>query len=282
MSNELITHVLSFAASRKARVLFVGDSSLSYDAIIRIPNYSDNEEGKFIIKVKGDAEKVSRDAIIDLIVLSKVSNSTPIIVGIKYGDEEMIDGVAYKVHGVYAVGVRTFKRILDNDNIKFVKDKGIIKASVKGQLLRKLRENRGMSLGDLAKMLGVTRRTIYEYERGSIEASERTARMLVNLFDEDLLNNVDLRPSDNDVLNDVKTREEMVDDNIRELLPSFKLYSLLKAHTKVAAHSTDESYLVEDKRRLSNEVVNVAKVLGVGLALIESDKRDVEFLESRN
>lgn len=74
----------------------------------------------------------------------------------------------------------------------------------------------------------------------------------------------------------------MVDEDIRELLPSFRLYSLLKAHTKVAAHSPSESYLVEDKRRVSNEVFSVAKVLGVGLALIESDKRDVEFLESRN
>lgn len=172
MSNELITHVLGLAASRRAKVLLVGDSSLSYDAIIRIPNYRDNEEGKFIVKIKEDAERVSREAIVDLIVLSRVSNSTPIIVGINYGDEEMADGVAYKVHGIYAVGIRTFKRILDNEGVKFVRDKGIVRAGVKGQLLRRLREDRGgMSLGDLAKILGgVTRRTVYEYERGgSIE-----------------------------------------------------------------------------------------------------------------
>ncbi|WP_243671485.1 hypothetical protein [Vulcanisaeta sp. JCM 16161] len=146
MSNELIAHVLSLAASRRAKVLLVGDSSLSYDAIIRIPNYRDDEEGKFIVKVKEDADRVSREAIVDLIVLSRVSNSTPIIVGVNYGDEEMADGVAYKVHGIYAVGIRTFKRILDNEGVKFVKDKGIVRAGVRGQLLRRLREDRGMSL----------------------------------------------------------------------------------------------------------------------------------------
>ncbi|WP_148678167.1 helix-turn-helix domain-containing protein [Vulcanisaeta distributa] len=282
MSNELITHVLSLAASRRAKVLLVGDSSLSYDAIIRIPNYRGNEEGKFIVKVKEDAERVSKEAIVDLIVLSRVSNSTPIIVGINYGDEEMADGVAYKVHGIYAVGIRTFKRILDNEGVKFVKDKGIVRAGVKGQLLRRLREDRGMSLGDLAKILGVTRRTVYEYERESMEASERTARILIEIFSKDVLNDVNLRPRDEEVINEVREREDMVDEDIRELLPSFRLYSLMKAHTKVAAHSPSESYLVEDKRRVSNEVFSVAKVLGVGLALIESDKRDVEFLESRN
>ena len=282
MSNELITHVLSLAAGRRAKVLFVGDSSLSYDAIIRIPNYKDDEEGKFIVKVREDVERVNREVIIDLIVLSRVSNSTPIIVGVNYGDEEMADGVAYKTHGIYAVSIRTFKRILDNEGVKFVKDKGIVRASVKGQLLRRLREDRGMSLGDLAKILGVTRRTVYEYERESMEASERTARILVSIFNEDVLNDIDLRPRDEEVSNEVREREEMVDENIKELLSSFKLYSLIKAHTKIAAHSPSESYLVEDKRRVSNEVISVAKVLGVGLALIESDKHDVEFLESRN
>ncbi|WP_243674689.1 helix-turn-helix domain-containing protein [Vulcanisaeta distributa] len=163
-----------------------------------------------------------------------------------------------------------------------MKDKGIVRASVKGQLLRRLREDRGMSLGDLAKMLGVTRRTVYEYERESMEASERTARMLVSIFNEDVLSDVDLRPREEEVINEVREREEMVDEGIRELLSSFRLYSLLKAHTKVAAHSSSESYLVEDRSRLSNEVISVAKVLGVGLAVIESDKRDVEFLESRS
>lgn len=155
MGNELIAHVLSFAASRRAKVLLIGDSSLSYDAIIRIPNYDKDEEGKFIIKVREDAGKVNREAIIDLVVLAKVSNSTPIIVGVKYDNEEMDDGVAYKTHGIYAMGIRTFKRILDNDSIKFVKDKGIVKASVRGQLLRRLREDRGMSLGISRSCLGL-------------------------------------------------------------------------------------------------------------------------------
>lgn len=279
MSNELIAHMLSTAASRRAKVLLVGDSSLSYDAIIRVPNREDG--GKFIIKVKEDVERVSKAVITDLVILSKVSNSTPLIVGVRYGDEGMMDGVAYKVHGIYAVGIRTFKRILD-DNIKLVKDKGMVRARIKGQLLRRLREDRGMSLGDLAKALGVTRKTVYEYERGSMEASERTARALVELFGEDVLGEVDLRPNDEEILSDIKAREDAVDESVKNLLPSFKLYSLVKAHTKIAAHSTSESYLVEDRDRVNNEVINVAKVLGVGLAVIEPSKREVEFLESRD
>ena len=279
MSNELIAHMLSTAASRRAKVLLVGDSSLSYDVIIRVPNREDG--GKFIIKVKEDVERVSKAVITDLVILSKVSNSTPLIVGVRYGDEGMMDGVAYKVHGIYAVGIRTFKRILD-DNIKLVKDKGMVRARIKGQLLRRLREDRGMSLGDLAKALGVTRKTVYEYERGSMEASERTARALVELFGEDVLGEVDLRPNDEELLSDIKAREDTVDESVKNLLPSFKLYSLVKAHAKIAAHSTSESYLVEDRDRVNNEVINVAKVLGVGLAVIEPSKREVEFLESRD
>lgn len=35
---------------------------------------------------------------------------------------------------------------------------------------------------------------MYEYERESMEASERTARILIEIFSEDVLNDVDLRP----------------------------------------------------------------------------------------
>jgi putative transcriptional regulator len=277
MSSELITHLLNSAADKKAKVLLVGNSSLSYDAIMRVP--SADEESKFIIKIREDVERVSKDVIMDLIVLSKISNSTPLLIGIRYGEEEMRDGVAYKVHGIYAVGIRTFKRVLDNEGIKFVKDKGMVKARIRSDVLRRLRESRGMSLGDLAKALGVTRKTVYEYERGSIEASERSAQALIELFSEDALDDVNLKPSYEEIDNEISIREETVDYEIKRLLPTFKLYSLLKAHAKIAAYSGKDSYLVESNGKVDNEVINVAKVLGIGLALIERNKHDVEFIE---
>ncbi|MFB6469629.1 MAG: helix-turn-helix domain-containing protein [Vulcanisaeta sp. AZ3] len=277
MSSELITHLLNSAADKKAKVLLVGNSSLSYDAIMRVP--SADEESKFIIKIREDVERVSKDVIMDLIVLSKISNSTPLLIGIRYGEEEMRDGVAYKVHGIYAVGIRTFKRVLDNEGIKFVKDKGMVKARIRSDVLRRLRESRGMSLGDLAKALGVTRKTVYEYERGSIEASERSAQALIELFSEDALDDVNLKPNYEEVNNEISIREETVDYEIKRLLPTFKLYSLLKAHAKIAAYSGKDSYLVESSGRVDNEVISVAKVLGIGLALIERNKHDVEFIE---
>jgi putative transcriptional regulator len=275
MSSELITHVLNTAASKRAKVLLVSDSSLSYDAIIRIPN----REDKFIIKVKENVEDVDKESITDLAVLARVSNSTPLIIGVRYGDEDLLDGVAYKVHGVFAVGITTFRKILNDEDVVFVKDKGMIKASVKGKLLRRLREERGMSLGDLAKALGVTRKTVYEYERGSFEASERTAQALMELFGREVLERVDLRPRDEELMDEIRARERSVDEGVRALLPSFKLYLLMRAHARIAAQSSKESYLVEDRHKISNVVINVAKVLGVGIAVIEPNKREVEFLE---
>lgn len=52
--------------------------------------------------------------------------------------------------------------------------------------------------------------------------------MLVNIFSEDVLSDVDLRPRDEEVIDKVREREEMVDDDVKELLSTFKLYSLMR------------------------------------------------------
>lgn len=279
LSNEIINHLLTPVASRRGKALVVGSSSLSYDMIIRIPN-SNDEDTKFIIKVKEDVYKVDKDTVLDLAILSEVSKSTPLIVGTRYNNEEMMDGVAYKVHGIYAVSVSTMKRVLNNNGIKYARDKGIVKAKVKGSLLRQLREKNNMSLGDLANILGVSRRTIYEYERGSFEASERTARILEDLFGKDVLSDVDLKASINEIMDEIMSRETSVNDEIKELLRSFRLFSLIKAHTRLAAQSTDDrAYLVEDKENIDKEVVRVASVLNVGIAVINIRNGDVEFIE---
>lgn len=279
ISNEIISHILAPVASKRGKALVVGDSSLSYDMIIRIPR-SNDEDIKYIVKVREDVYKVDRDTILDLAILSEVSKSTPLIVGLRYNNEEMKDGVAYKIHGIYAVNIRTMKRVLDNDSIRYVKDKGIIKAKVRGSLLKQLRERNNMSLGDLANILGVSRRTIYEYERGTFEASERTAHILEELFGKDVLSNIDLRSSINEIMDEIMDREIIVNDDVKRLLRSFRLYSLLKAHVKLAAQSMDnKAYLVEDRENMNKEVVRVASVLDVGIAIVNTKNGDVEFIE---
>ncbi|WP_069807490.1 helix-turn-helix domain-containing protein [Vulcanisaeta thermophila] len=279
ISGEVISHILAPVASRRGKALVVGDSSLSYDMIIRIPDKDGDR--KFIIKVKEDVHKVDKDTVLDLAILAGISESTPLIVGLRYNNEEMLDGVAYKVHGIYAVNMRTMKRVLNNDSVKYVKDKGMIKARVKGSLLKELRERNNMSLGDLASILGVSRRTVYEYERDSFEASERTARILEDLFGEEVLSDVDLRASTSEIMSKITSREVGVNDRIKVLLRSFKIYSLLRAHTKLAAQSTKRAYLVESRENINGEVIKVASVLDVGLAVI-SGEDDVEFIDEVN
>jgi len=274
-----LVRILGSSLMRRSRIILVGDSSLSYDLIIRS---SSRDEMKFILKVKEDVDSVDRETIVDLMILSKASDATPLLIGMRYGDEDMVENVVYKKEGIFAAHPVTLKRLLEGDRVKFVKERGFIKARVRGSRLRRLREEEGLSLGDLAEALGVSRRTIYEYERGSMEASERTATLLMEIFDEDILEDIDLRASMDELKPQVDRRSGLVDDDVRRLLPTYDTYILERAHAKFTAISRSESYLVDKKERVDRELVSVANILGVGVALINPKKDEVEFIESKD
>jgi putative transcriptional regulator len=276
-SGGLVMRILESSLARRARLVLVGDPSLSYDMIIRA---HDHDDLKFILKVREDVDSVDRETIVDLMILSKASNATPLLVGVKYGDEDMVEDVVYKKEGIFAAHPVTLKKLLDGGRVKFIKDRGFVKARVRGRLLRRLREEGGLSLGDLAEALGVSRRTIYEYERGSMEASERTATLLVEIFNEEILEDVDLRSPINELRSYMDRRSGLVDEDVRRLLPSYDTYTLEKAHARFTAISGGESYLVDKKDHVNRELMSIASVLGIGVALINPRKDEVEFIGS--
>jgi len=63
---------------------------------------------------------------------------------------------------------------------------------VDGKKLRQRREEAGISLGALAKELGVSRETVYRYEREEIEAPAKIAQKLIDMFGEDVIKKISI------------------------------------------------------------------------------------------
>ncbi|OYT27327.1 MAG: hypothetical protein B6V02_00075 [Thermoprotei archaeon ex4572_64] len=170
----LFEKIVDTLISRKANFLITNGKSYSYDVIAKVRVNSDDR--KLIIKISSDVDRIVKSEIVDLALLSKTANALPIIIGLFINNKLMSNDVVYRKFGIVAMSFKSLKNILNGKPIKFIKERGVTKAKVKGELLRKLREEAGLSLGDLAEMLGVNRKTVYEYERGTFEASERTAK----------------------------------------------------------------------------------------------------------
>lgn len=275
----LFEKIVDTLISRKANFLITNGKSYSYDVIAKVRVNSDDR--KLIIKISSDVDRIVKSEIVDLALLSKTANALPIIIGLFINNKLMSNDVVYRKFGIVAMSFKSLKNILNGKPIKFIKERGVTKAKVKGELLRKLREEAGLSLGDLAEMLGVNRKTVYEYERGTFEASERTAKTLMKIFGENILEDVELTPSTSELEKHYVKRKVTL-GFIKNYLNTHEFYTLEKTHAKITAIDVSkgcENYLISDNSETKNELIKVAQILDVGVAITSSEKNEIEFIK---
>lgn len=145
------------------------------------------------LKVTDDTGNLSKYDVQELRDIASTLNAGALIVANYMNNREIVDDVAYELHGVKVVNVNTLEGVFSGETQIYVYQSGdTFKVRIDGETLRRRRLEEGLSLGDVAYRIGVTRRTVYEYERGYIEPSLDKAEKLVQLLGEEILVPVDL------------------------------------------------------------------------------------------
>jgi putative transcriptional regulator len=120
-----------------------------------------------IIKVVSHIDSVSDDVASDLEIIARHLRGIPLIVGERARDAELERGAVYLRYGIYAVNIATlYDFFVEKIPPLVYASPGGLYVSINGEALHEMRERRGMSLGDLGHLLGVSRRTISKYESG--------------------------------------------------------------------------------------------------------------------
>lgn len=110
-----------------------------------------------------DAEEASR-----ILELGRLFPALALVIGQTSGSSELDTGVVYTRYGVPIVSEETLQEYLDKALPPFLyASPGGTFARVDGVRLRLLRQARGLSLGTLAGVAGVSRRAIQLYEEGA-------------------------------------------------------------------------------------------------------------------
>ncbi len=124
-----------------------------------------------------DAEEAGR-----LLELGRLFPATVLILGQASGASELEPGVVYTRYGVPIVNEETLREYLEEGVPPFLyASPGGTFARISGEKLRELRTGRGLSLGTLASIAGVSRRAIQLYEEGAgaeIDVIERIETFL--------------------------------------------------------------------------------------------------------
>jgi len=147
---------------------------------------------RMLIRIAQNAEDVSGSSIKDLKLLSSYTNVTSLCITSTVRGEILRRGVVYTRDNIAFISLSTFTDLVDGKPPMFRLNHGSITAAVDGKKLRQRREEAGISLGALAKELGVSRETVYRYEREEIEAPAKIAQKLIDMFGEDVIKKISI------------------------------------------------------------------------------------------
>jgi putative transcriptional regulator len=158
----------------------------SFDLIAR------QNETLLIIKVVSHIDSVTEEAAHDLDQVSVYLRGSPLIIGEKARDAELQRGAVYLRYGIGAISVATLHDyFVEKVPPLIFASPGGLYVTINGEALRELREQANLSLGDLAHLLGVSRRTISKYE-GGMGTTPDIAMKIEEIFDSGLVQAIDL------------------------------------------------------------------------------------------
>ncbi len=143
-----------------------------------------------ILKILTNVDSVDRQGMASMVALARAVEGTPIIIGLKMASAAMEDGVVYSRYGIPAFTRNTlFDLFVEGVPPMVYSAPGGLYVRLDSDVLREMRE-KGMSLGELAEVAGVSRRTIQMYEDGMGAKLEAAIRLEEHLGIE-LINPID-------------------------------------------------------------------------------------------
>jgi len=161
-----------------------------------------------LIKVLYNIDSLKLETAEEMRKIAKLLNATPIVIGEKFKFDFLERRVVYTRYNLPVVNLATFYDYLRGELPYIYSAPGGYYVKIDAEKMRKARESIGMSIGAAAKILGVSKRTVMNYEEGG-DASVETAIKIEEIFG-DVIKRIDFSEF---VKNESEKEDELGEDN---------------------------------------------------------------------
>jgi len=220
---------------------------------------------RLVVKALNNVDGLRPEYARDLNGLSQGLGLSPVVVGVKTKRTKLEDNVLYERFGIPVLSVGTFKLFVEGEQVFPVYSRGREIVSFDPSVFRRVREEKGLSLSEMAEALGVSKEAVYLYERGSLRMRREVADVFKSLFDVDIA----LAPERHSVVD-----EFPVCSGLSTLLSSFdlKVREFQKTGFDVVAFDDRDQIIVRKGiPRDPGLLVDFSDFFGASLAFLSED-----------
>lgn len=162
------------------------------------------DDSILLIKILEDANAVSEEYAQEMNRISSYIMGSPLIIADKAGDN-LQDNIVYSRFGIFTLNFNTLKNSIEN-KFPFVKrDHSGIKAQVIGNKLREIREKEHISLNEISREVGVSKRMVQKYESGESEVSINKALRLYKVFGHSIFGKINIFDYNKELIHEGKS-----------------------------------------------------------------------------
>lgn len=243
-----------------------------------------------IIKVLSNVDAFSRDNAEEMKVLAEMLHACPLLIGERSSSGILEPGIVYSRFNIQIISNETLADHILEDSPPFIfAAPGGLYVKLNNNALKEVREREGISLGTLAEVAGVSRRTIQMYETG-MGAMIDAALRLEEFLDMPIIETVN--PFEYKIEN--KTREyELSGDKrsnsviLNHLLDmGFTVTPVVKSPFEALTRNKDIIILTgldnEEERLIQKAMIasDISRIAGRHSVIIVNKKRNIENVES--
>lgn len=137
-------------------------------------------ENLILIRVQRDIDNLSPGDSSELSEISRSISATSVLISENAREKPLEEDTVYSRYNVSAVTQKTFENIVSRKAYPLIQaGPGGYYVEIDGPAIRRRRQELGLSVGKIAEMNAISRRTIYGYERGMAKASVTAAYNLM-------------------------------------------------------------------------------------------------------
>ncbi|MBB5252541.1 helix-turn-helix domain-containing protein [Sulfurisphaera ohwakuensis] len=243
-----------------------------------------NRNKKMIVKILGN--KKSSKIKSDLKNIARIGLGIPVIIE-DSTEQEIINDRG----NILGMNVETFEKILDGEKVFLYKTRGGIFVKINSKELKKKREEMGLSLGEVAQALGVSRISIYDYEREDSYVSIDIAEKLVELFGDEILGDVlsGFKVDEKDI--NLETQTDSLSDKIMLNLneKGYKVVKMNFTAVDIIASRNDKKLLfsveadnVSKSLRKFNEAKKITSKIKASLIVVVKESKNKKIYEKED
>ncbi|MFW6111297.1 MAG: helix-turn-helix domain-containing protein [Thermoproteota archaeon] len=242
------------------------------------------------VKIQPDTENISPEDYLELNLIAQQVSARPLTICEESHETPLEDDTAYFRHGVLIITQNTFQDVVLHKTYPLIRaDPEGYFVNVDGEAIKQRREELGLSLNRLSKLVGVPRKILYRYERGTGKTSVSTAYNIIKALGVPVAEPVevlksDVKPSNN--LSKVSKSLTAENDLLKEVFQTFSDFNLttvkkapfdflIKIQNRITVIGGVIKLKEEGKSQRVNEILSVSRVVQACPLLITEGEESI-------